>query len=124
MLALFFVARFFLCQISAEELLKFARQREPVFFKAFLLRTSDLNLETQFVLSTILFKLFFSLLKVNKEECHHFGGRGSTMRASSVYSEAGQKSVTSDEWIDLEEEETDTENDDRNTNFSRGSHVR
>lgn len=46
------------------------------------------------------------------------------MRASSVYSEAGQKSVTSDEWIDLEEEETDTENDDRNTNFSRGSHVR
>lgn len=46
------------------------------------------------------------------------------MRASSVYSEAGQKSVTSDEWIDLEEETDTEENDERNTNFSRGSHVR
>ena len=55
------------------------------------------------------------------QECRHFPR--SSLRSSS--SEAGQKSVTSDEWIDLEEE-TDTEIDDKTitTSFTRASNVR
>ena len=56
--------------------------------------------------------------------------RGS-MRSSSIYSEAGHKSVTSDEWIDLEnEEDSDTETESggittKNANFfSRAANAR
>ena len=42
------------------------------------------------------------------------------MRSSSIYSEAGHKSVTSDEWIDLEEEEEEIE-EDTDTETEHGS---
>ena len=42
------------------------------------------------------------------------------MRRSSIYSEAGHKSVTSDEWIDLEEEEEEIE-EDTDTETEHGS---
>ena len=85
--------------------------------------------ETQFVVSTIPFFLKVGGGAVGggggAEECHFRG----SMRSSSVYSEAGQKSVTSDEWIDLEETDTETyDNTDKNTStsssFSRASNVR
>ena len=85
--------------------------------------------ETQFVVSTIPFFLKVGGGAVGggggSEECHFRG----SMRSSSVYSEAGQKSVTSDEWIDLEETDTETyDNTDKNTStsssFSRASNVR
>ena len=51
------------------------------------------------------------------------------MRSSSIYSEAdGHKSVTSDEWIDLDNEEdsdTETESASKNANFfSRAANAR
>ena len=81
--------------------------------------------ETQFVVSTIPFFLKVGGDGGGAEECHFRG----SMRSSSVYSEAGQKSVTSDEWIDLEETDTETyDNTDKNTStsssFSRASNVR
>ena len=65
---------------------------------------------------------------------HVYGMRQSTrgsMRSSSIYSEAGHNvSVTSDEWIDLEnEEDSDTETESgittKNANFfSRAANAR
>ena len=43
------------------------------------------------------------------------------MRSSSIYSEAGHKSVTSDEWIDLEEEEEEIEDTDTETEHGGSS---